>query len=235
MPFQSTIAVIPARGGSKRLPRKNVRMFRGAPMIAWTVRAAIESRVFERIVVSTEDDEVAVIAREENAEVVARPDALADDATRVVEVVGHALETLGASAGELCILLANCPLRDATHIRASLAQFRQEQPAGLLSVVDYGWTPPFRSLSSGEQGLELTFGAQFMTKSQAYPKVVCPSGAIYWSRLQRFLVEPEIYTAGLAGYRMPWHFAIDIDELYDVQLAEALALALDSGALLDAQ
>ena len=143
----SAVAVIPARGGSKRIPKKNIRLLNGKPLIAYTILAAIESSLFRRVVVSTDSKEIAEIAVELGSEVPFLRDAnLADDITPVSEVTADALCRL-ASSGDRCEyvaqLMANCPLRNATDICNSYRQFEETGADSQISVVRYGWQNPW--------------------------------------------------------------------------------------------
>lgn len=225
----STCAIIPARGGSKRLPRKNVLPFGGRPMLTWTVDAALHSGEFAAVFVSTDDDEIAEVAAQAGAQVLRRPAALADDQTSLGVVLRHAVQEALGDYVSLCMLLANCPLRNGADIRASAALYRERAPAALLSVCDYLWTPPFRALSNREGSLQPLFGDWVRRKSQDYPAALCPSGALYWTSPATVEAADGLYVDGLAGFEMPWHRAIDIDTQADFELASALKLALDHG------
>jgi N-acylneuraminate cytidylyltransferase len=224
----SVVAFIPARGGSKRLPRKNVLPFRGRPMIAWTIEAAQRSQLFSDVIVSTEDDEIAAVAKSANATVLRRPDEIADDQSRIVDVLVHWLDRLNSPPERFCLLLANCPLRNAEHIRESLDLMGGATDA-VMSVTRYGWTYASRAMRLGPQGLEPIFPGEILLKSQKFPETFCPSGAIYWTTPAVIWREREFIIERLRPYEMPWHLAIDIDELYDFRLAEAVAFCLDHG------
>lgn len=223
------VALIPARGGSKRLPRKNILPFRGRPMIAWTIEAAKKSSLFDDVVVSTEDAEIAEISAAEGAHVITRPSSLADDQTRLVEVFQHSLASLLTRPQRFCALLANCPLRKAEHIVASRRLLDTESATAVLSVVSYGWTPAARAMRRSGRGMEPVFTSLYGQKSQAFPELFCPSGAVFWSDTDAFLSCREIYRADLQPYFIPWHAGIDIDDVNDLKLAEALGFALDHG------
>lgn len=222
-------ALIPARGGSKRLPRKNVREFQGRPMIDWSVEAALESGVFSTVTVTTEDEEIERTARAAGSDVMRRPAAIADDAATLTDVVAHALETWGTGFDALCLLLPNCPLRDAGDIRDTWQVFRTRRPPALLSVVSYGWTPPFRALTETEDGLQPLMADWVTRKSQSYPSAVCPSGAIYWTTPDLVARASDLYVPGIRGYELPWHHGIDIDTLNDFELADCIATSMRSG------
>lgn len=225
----AAVAIIPARGGSKRLPRKNILPFRGKPMIAWTIEAALKSGRFGRVVVSTEDAEIAALARGCGAEILDRPGELATDRTGLVDVLLHALESIDAEPDRFALLQPNCPLRTEEQIVEAGERLSNSDYRAILSVVGYGWTPPFRALHEGRQGLDFLFGRKFLTMSQDYPECFCPTGAVFFARASDFTAERAIYMPGLGPYRMPWHLGIDIDTPEDLTLANAVALCLDRG------
>lgn len=224
-----SLALIPARGGSKRLPRKNIVTFAGRPMIEWTVEAAAGSGVFDRVLVSTDDEEIADIARRASASVLMRPQAVSDDAATLMDVIVHACANGYGNVDRLCLLLANCPLRDAHDICASESAFSDRAPPALLSVVAYGWTPPFRAQFMDNYRLRPAFENWIQQKSQLYPQVMCPSGAIYWSTPAALKNRTSLYIDGIEGYTMPWHRAIDIDTREDLALAACIRHSLDHG------
>jgi pseudaminic acid cytidylyltransferase len=223
------LALVPARGGSKRLPRKNILPFAGKPMIAWTIEAAKQSAVFDRVIVTTDDDEIADIARHYGAEVLMRPSHVADDKASLIDVLHFAADHVPAWPDVICLPLGNCPLRNAEDIADSARVFQERDCSALLSVVTYGWTPPFRALEVREDGLHFMMAEWMHQKSQAYPDVVCPSGAIYWARTDQLKESDTLYLSGIQGYPMPWERAIDIDTIEDFRLAEGLRFAIDHG------
>lgn len=223
------LALVPARGASKRLPRKNILLFAGRPMLAWTVAAAIESGVFDSIVVSTDDEEIAVVAHATGATVLMRHAAISDDKATLVDVVRHALINGYGAVERFCLLLANCPLRNAEDIRHSEEAFRARRPPALLSVVHYGWTAPFRAQFMRDHKLHPAFEGWTNTKSQLYPEVMCPSGAIYWSNAQALGQSETLYIDGLEGFLIPWYRGIDIDTPEDLALAACIRHSLDHG------
>jgi N-acylneuraminate cytidylyltransferase len=152
---EACIAVIPARGGSKRVPKKNLRMLGDKPLIAFTIEAARKSGVFERILVSTDNSEIAEVAHEYGAEIPFLREAdLADDFTPVSAVTVDALVRLdpaGDKFRNVCQLMPNCPLRTAEDIIDSYRQFVVTGAESQLSVVRYGWQNPWWAMRRNEQ------------------------------------------------------------------------------------
>jgi pseudaminic acid cytidylyltransferase len=223
------VALIPARGGSKRLPRKNIHPFAGRPMLEWTIDAAKESGLFAEVYVSTEDAEIARIARDAGATVLDRPQEVASDTASLIDVVRHSIATDPSWPDTFCLLLPNCPLRTAEDIRAGHEALVEQDAPAMLSVVEYGWTPAFRALVETDAGLKFAFPETGALKSQHYPRVVCPSGAVYWARSENLVDAKTLYVPGIRGFQMPWHRAIDIDTEDDLRLAACLRYACDNG------
>lgn len=233
------IAIIPARGGSKRIPRKNVREFMGKPMIAHTIEAARKTGLFEQVVVSTDDDEIASISENYEADVpFRRPDALADDHTPISEVTVDALERVdpGGSQYEYVVqLMANCPLRTAKDIKESYTHLEEKGHDVQLSVFEFEWQNPWWALKMEEdETLEPLFEEMFQEKvrSQDQPPLYCISGAIWWAKANVLRQQGTFHTEERSGWTMPWERAVDIDTEEDWRFAEVLASkkAIDSAS-----
>jgi CMP-N-acetylneuraminic acid synthetase len=224
-----SIAIIPARGGSKRLPRKNIMPFSAKPMITWTIEAAKKSNVFDVILVTTDDADIAQVAKECGVDVLMRPEEVSNDSSTLLDVVKYTLNNEYADVERLCLLLANCPLRNASDIQQSAEQFKADNPTALLSVVNYGWTPPFRAQFMKDKRLEPVFDGWVNKKSQLYPEVMCSTGAIYWSTPSSLVNADTLYIDGIEGFHIPWYRGIDIDTLEDFELALCLHHSIEHG------
>ena len=216
------LCLVPARGGSQRVPRKNVAPLAGRPLLAWTVQAALDSRLFQRVVVSTEDAEIARIAEGHGATVLPRPAGLATSTATGVDVCVDALERLGA-AGEtfdvLAFLLPTSPLRTAADLRGAWARFVERDADFLMAVTDYA-IPPFWALEEREGFLRPYWGHEYLVKSQELPRVCVDNGAVYLARVDAFLRERTFYGERLVGHWMPRERSVDVDEPVDLALAE---------------
>jgi N-acylneuraminate cytidylyltransferase len=226
------LAVIPARGGSKRVPGKNVRSLAGRPAIAYTIDAALESGVFGRVVVSTDSESIAEIARRCGAEApFLRPPSLADDRTPVSAATVDALERVDVkhTTAAVCQLMANCPLRTSDDVRASHAAFAAGDAPSQLSVTRYGWLNPWWAMRLGpHRELEPVFPDRAQQRSQDLPEVFCITGAIWWASADVLRRERTYHVAGRSGWELPWQRAVDIDSEDDWLMAEVLlARALD--------
>lgn len=218
------IAVIPARGGSKRLPRKNVVGFFGHPMLAYAVAAARSSELFERIVVSTDDEEIAAVTRRLGAEVLERPSSLGADSVGVADVSRHALTALGARNGAFCQLMPNCPLRRAADVVEQHAAFAASGHVVQISVVPYRAVHPEWALFRGEDGSGAWVDRNALTRSPAGQ--LCPSGAVWWARVEDFLARDGFYDGPFAVHAIDANRGIDIDDPADLELAELLVYGL---------
>lgn len=174
VPGPQPVAVIPARGGSKRIPHKNVRPLGGRPLLAYTVAAALESGVFGHTVVSTDDDAVADAAAAAGATVLQRDPNLADDHTPASSVTAAVAEQLGLSdAQPVAQLLPNCPLRTAADVRSSFAAFSAGESPAQLSVTRYGWLNPWWAMTLDGGRLNPVFAEQLKARSQDLPTLYC--------------------------------------------------------------
>jgi N-acylneuraminate cytidylyltransferase len=224
---EAMLAIIPARGGSKRIPGKNIRLLAGKPMIAYTIAAACASELFERVVVSTDSQEIAEIGRENGAEVPFLRDAnLADDVTPVSAVTADALCRLdpdGDKFDSVVQLMPNCPLRTAEDIRESHAQFLRTGTHSQISIVRYGWQNPWWAMRCNERyELEPLFSEQLKARSQDLPELFCPTGAIWWARAETLRRAKTFHVPGRTGWEIPWQHGIDIDTLEDFAMADML-------------
>ena len=134
------LGIIPARGGSKGVPRKNIKIIHGHPLIAWTIRAALDSKLLDRVIVSTEDEEIAAVSRRYGAEILVRPPELAEDHTISRDVIAHALEATGAARSVL--LQATSPVRSPGLIDRVVTAFKSGQWDSMATGFDYALYPP---------------------------------------------------------------------------------------------
>jgi CMP-N-acetylneuraminic acid synthetase len=212
-------ALIPARGGSKRLPRKNILPLAGRPMIAYPIGAARASGVFDRVFVSTEDPEIAAVAGAEGAEVIARPAAIAEDQATVVQVCLHALET-HPEVRLLCCLYATAALLRPESIRRARALLDDNPPADfVMGVSEYNY-PPVQAMKRDESGfLSLMWPEWKSVQSQSYPPLVVSNGTLYWARADALRRDASFYGARLRAYLVPQDEVSDINTAADFERA----------------
>ena len=219
------LALIPARAGSVGLPGKNVRPLGGLPLIAWTIRAAIRSGLFERVVVSTDSDEIGAVAHAHGAEVpFLRPANLATSTATSADVVAHALGALGTS-GHFALLQPTSPFRSAAHLREAACRYGAGSAPSLVSVVSAKPAPWLREIDP-QGGLRSLPGLTHdVTRRQDAVPAVLPNGAIYFAEVARFLNDRALIHEGGAAYSMGTIDSLDIDDAEDFALAEAVVAA----------
>lgn len=220
-------AIIPARGGSKRVPRKNVRPMHGRPLICYTIEAALDSGLFAQVFVSTDCPEIAAVARDAGAEVpFLREASLSDDVTPVSVATADMLRRIDPDASrftQVCQLMPNCPLRDAADVCDSYRQFTSTGADAQISVVRYGWQNPWWAMRRDASfGLEPLFPEAQKSRSQDLPELYCPTGAIWWVRAEVLRKENTFHVPGRTGWEISWQHGIDIDTPDDWDMAEVL-------------
>jgi len=225
------IAVIPARGGSKRIPRKNIRMFCGKPIIAYSISAAQQTGLFDQIVVSTDDDEIASVAREFGATTpFVRPKELADDFTGTNAVVKHAVAWFNAQSNDVthaCCLYATAPLLQARFITEGYEALSRSNAAFAFSVTSYAF-PIQRALRVTPEGrVDAIYPEHRMTRSQDLEHAYHDAGQFYWGTARAFLEDLPVFAPHSIGVILPRHLVQDIDTLEDWDQAELMYRAID--------
>lgn len=225
----TNLAVIPARGGSKRIPRKNIRPFAGQPMMAFAIRAACDSGVFERVVVSTDDAEVAAVARQLGAEVpFMRPPALADDHTSTVPVIAHAIGAcidMGWSIERVCCIYPAVPLIRASDIVEALELIEASGAAYVFPVTEFP-SPIQRALRRRDDGSTQPFMPQHAnTRTQDLERAYFDAGQFYWGTRAAWLEQLNIHGNARTIVLPHWR-VVDIDTPADWVRAEAMYPAL---------
>ena len=224
------VALIPARGGSKRIPGKNVVPFFGHPMLAYTIAAAKATGLFEDVVVSTDSETIGEVAAWYGAQVVQRPAALATDEAELVDVALHALDVLnGPSVDAFCLLMPNCPLRRSRDIAAHYEAFCEPGRTFQISSVPYLGVYPHWALAQDAQARGRWFWSRdFLQRSQTLDPVSCPTGAIWW-------VDAAAFRAQRTFYGDPFHLApisfvrgLDLDHPEELDLATLLVHGLQA-------
>lgn len=226
------LAVIPARGGSKRIPRKNIKPFAGQPMIGHAIGAALASRLFDHVVVTTDDDEIAAAARTLGAEVpFRRPAELADDHTPTVPVVAHGIEAckaLGWAADAVCCIYPGVPFLQQDDLREALAVL-EDGATYAFPVAEFP-SPVQRALRRDADGSSRPlFPEHASTRTQDLPPAYHDAGQFYWGRAEAWLAGLNIHLHGRTIVIPQWR-AVDIDSPDDWQRAELLYRALHGDA-----
>jgi pseudaminic acid cytidylyltransferase len=224
------LAVIPARGGSKRIPRKNIKPFGSKPMIEWSILAARDADIFDRIVVSTDDAEIAGIARDCGADVpFERPVELSDDHTGTIPVVAHAIEwhqAHGHDLSQVCCIYATAPFIQSEDIRRGLETLIQSEADFAFSVTSFAF-PIQRAIKLRTDGrVEMLDPVQFYARSQDLAEAYHDAGQFYWGTPSAWLSGAPIFGPGSVPVILPRYRVQDIDTPEDWEQAEALMLAL---------
>lgn len=224
------VAIIPARGGSKRIPQKNIKPFAGRPMISYPIRAALDSGVFDRVIVTTDSDEIAETAVACGAEVpFRRPETLSDDHTPTAPVLVHALETIAAAgtpASYACCIYATAPFVQAADLVRGLEILKSAAATTAFSVTSFAF-PIFRALKITDSGnLEMFWPEHRLTRSQDLPEAFHDAGQFYWLDVQKFLAAPDLYAPDARPVILPRFLVQDIDTLEDWATAEHMYRAL---------
>lgn len=224
------VAVIPARGGSKRIPRKNIKEFCGKPMIAYSIEAALQSGCFDKIIVSTDDSEIAQVAKSYGAEVpFIRPKELSNDYTGTIPVIRHAIDWLvkqGSDPNLVCCLYATAPFVTAEYLQQGLQQLEETNAAYAFTVTSYAF-PIQRAIKlNPELGVEMFDANNFNARSQDLEEAWHDAGQFYWGRVGAWLSEKIIFGADSTPVVLPRHRVQDIDTPEDWERAEWLFKAL---------
>jgi pseudaminic acid cytidylyltransferase len=220
------IAIIPARGGSKRIPKKNIKFFCGKPMIAYAIEAAKQSGLFERIVVSTDDEDTTQIAKAYGAEIpFKRPAELANDYTATVPVIAHAIEAcrnLGWKFDKVCCIYPGVPFIETEDLGASLALLDNSDVDYCFPVTEYP-SAVQRAIRKLDSGKMQPFYPEFeTTRTQDLETAYYDAGQFYWGKDEAWLTNSKIHSNGL-GYLIPSWRVVDIDTLEDWDRAEISA------------
>ena len=221
------LAVIPARGGSKRIPRKNIREFHGKPLIAFTICAALESELFAGVIVSTDSPEIADVARAYGAEVpFLREAEIPNDTAPVSLATLDVLERLDSATkpfDAIAQLMPNCPFRNRADILASFQQFLETGSQAQISMTRFGWQNPWWGLRRDESfRIKPFFEKEYHSRSQDLPALFCPTGALWWAKADALRAARSFYTGQETGWEIAWQHGFDIDTMEDWKMAEAI-------------
>nr|WP_226892519.1 pseudaminic acid cytidylyltransferase [Phycobacter azelaicus] len=225
--------MIPARGGSKRIPRKNIKLFGGIPMIGWPIETAREAGCFDRIIVSTDDVEIADVARDLGAEVpFMRPAELADDHATARQVIIHAItaleEQMGCRIDRVCTLYATAAFARAEDLHAARHALGQEgsEVDFIFAAAEYPH-PVHRAMTQDSQGgVQMLFPEHRGTRTQDLPECFHDLGMFYWGHRDAFISGAAMFSPRSRPFMIPRTRAVDIDTPQDWALAEALFAAL---------
>ncbi len=220
-----TIAVIPARGGSQRIPKKNIRSFHGIPIIVYSIRTAREANLFDEVIVSTDDEAIATIAMQNGATVYGRRSLdKSDDQTGVLEVVAYELEQLEQQQlmpTEVCLIYATAPLMRVCDLKSSYQTFRTGEMDFVFSAAEFS-SPIFRAFKIRSNGRAKMFQPEnYHKNSQDLPRAYHDAGQFCWGRREAIL-DPEVvvFSERSQPYVLPANRVLDIDTPEDWVMAE---------------
>jgi len=227
--MSDALGVIAARGGSKRVPRKNVREVGGKPLLAYSIEQAASADRVDRAVVSSEDEEIRRTAEEHGGDVpFERPAELATDEATTNEVVGHAIEWFLERGDEfdiVCSIPVTTPFRESGDIDRAIRILQETDAQSVVGVTKFD-PPPFWAVTADEDGiLHPYFDDEYMwstTRTQEVPSLLRPNGAIFAATVNAFLEHGSFYTDRTKGCEMPRGRSLDIDEPLDLEIARAL-------------
>lgn len=232
---KSVLVIIPARGGSKRLPRKNCLLLRGKPLIAYSIEAGRQSKYVDEVLVSTDDDEIAVIGHAYGASVpFMRPPSLATDEATTVDVICHAIQYYKVERQKvfdyIMVLQPTSPLRTVAHVDAALELLIAKQADAVVSVCETAHSPLWANVLPDDGSLQYFLRPEVKGKrSQDLPVHYRLNGAIYICDIKRFLQEKDLFLAdNIFAYQMTQECSVDIDNKLDFQLCEILLKSSDS-------
>ncbi len=237
---KKNIAIITARGGSKRIPKKNILDFFGKPMIAWTIEAAQRSKIFDRIFVSTDDTEIAEISQSFGVEVPFLRDKYADAYTNGSTVTIYALEQIEKQLKEeyenVFLLLPNCPLRKSKHINMAYDNFLVKDAIFQISCFKFGWMNPWWSCrlknNSKPDFLFPENLGKTQKRSQDLEDLYCPTGAVWIAKTNALKKTGTFYSDPLVFSSMDWKPAVDIDTYEDLEMAKAIFMMIENEKIL---
>ena len=221
------VCIIPARGGSKRIPRKNIKLFHGKPMIAWSIEAAIKSECFDRIICSTDDEEIADVAKKYGAEIpFLRPKILSNDFIGTGPVVAHAIEYLKMSEEKVdlvCCVYATAPFILAEYLQESFQQMKNTNIDYCFSVTSYPF-PIQRSIRiTKEYRCEMFQPEMLNVRSQDLEEAYHDAGQFYWGKVDAWTTEgSNCFSNKSIPYVLPRHRVQDIDTMEDWKMAELM-------------
>ena len=221
------LAIIPARGGSKGVPKKNIKLLNGIPLIGHTLMEAKKSKYLNRVIVSTDDEEIAEISRQFNGEVPClRPKELAKDTSPTIDSIRHIINYLKEKENYLpdyiCLLQCTSPLRTYEDIDGAIEKLSYTEFDGIISVCEVEVNPYWTNVFEKDKLKYFIEEGKNITRRQDLPKVYRYNGAIYIIKTDVFIKERTFETDNITGYVMATEKSIDIDTITDFKIAEIL-------------
>ena len=223
------VCIIPARGGSKRIPKKNIKLFHGKPLIAYSIQTALESKLFDKVVVTTDDDKIAQISKEYGAEIINRPKELADDFTGTGEVIEHAinyLKEIGKKYKYLCTIYATAPLLQIKYLKEGFEKLQNSDAKMAFSVTSMPF-PIQRTFKIENERCSMFTPEYFSSRSQDLEEAYQDAGQFYWEDLDKEFTDIPFGKDSIPIV-LPRYLVQDIDTLEDWTRAEYMYSAINS-------
>ena len=217
------LAIVPARGGSKRLPRKNILNLAGKPLIAWTIETALKSQYIDKVVVSSDDDEILNVAEKYGSDTIKRPDELASDTATSFDAIKHTIENI-ESYDYVILLQPTSPLRTEEHIDKAIELLEIKNADAIISVCEMEHSPLWSNTLSSDGSMHCFIREEVKNKrSQDLETYYRLNGAIYICGTTKLLEEKSFFIAdNIYAYVMDRESSVDIDEAIDFKLAKLL-------------
>jgi pseudaminic acid cytidylyltransferase len=214
------ICIIPARGGSKRIPKKNIKLFHGKPLIAYSIENAKKAEIFDTIVVSTDSEEIAKTAKQYGAEVQIRPAHLANDTAGIGEVVEYVLSEYKGYE-YMCMLLATAPLLDYRYLIKAYEALKNSDAVYAISAVEFEY-PIFRAFEIVNNRIKMFWPQNYFKRSQELPTAYRDAGAFSFTALKRKPKSNIVFSEDALPIILPKYMGVDIDTIEDFEMAELI-------------
>lgn len=219
------LAIIPARGGSKRLPRKNVRDLAGKPLIAWSIQAAQESQYIDALVVTSDDQEILDIAHSHGAECLLRPENLATDESKTSDVITHTVKSLAQKYDYIVLMQATSPLRTAKNVDEAIEKLIDKSADSIISVTEVDHSPLWANTLPSDENMKDFLPDNIEGKrSQDLDTYYRLNGALYIMDTKKFMITQSLFSDNSCAYIMSKEESVDIDTIYDFLYAETIVM-----------
>jgi CMP-N,N'-diacetyllegionaminic acid synthase len=215
------LAIIPARGGSKRLPRKNILNLAGKPLIAWSIEAGLNSEYIDKVIVTSDDDDILEISRKFRADIIKRPDELASDTATTFDVIKHVTDNI-ETFDYIVLLQPTSPLRNEKHLNEAIELLEDKKADAVVSVCEMDHSPLWSNTLSPDGNMSTFLNDEVLNKrSQDLETYYRLNGAIYICQTDKLLEEKSFFLKeNIFAYKMDRKSSIDIDEEIDFKMAE---------------
>ena len=221
---KTVLAIIPARGGSKRLPNKNILDLAGKPLITWSIKAGIKSEYIDKVVVSSDSDDILNISQKNGADIIKRPKDLASDKATSFDAIKHTIENINESFDYVILLQPTSPLRNDIHIDEALELFFKKKANAVISVCETDHSPLWSNTLPKDGSMERFIDDKIKNlRSQDFPTYYRLNGAINICRTDKLLEEKTFFIKdNIYAFKMDRESSVDIDEKIDFQLAKLM-------------